>query len=65
MKDEVFIKGELTVLPPRQNFGMQMGEDSYGVVLEFTVTRNLVNRLKYWLFCKFFPFKIVHWDKDK
>lgn len=50
---------KLMELPPPPNFELQTGDLS----LQFTVKRTLLNRLKYWLFCKFFPFKIGRWDK--
>ena len=51
--------------PIRSNFAMQMGEDegpSLGEGFEFTVKKSITNRIRYWLFCKFFPFRIVRWE---
>jgi len=45
------------------NFEMSMGEEEQSLIFSFTVKYNLINRLKYWLFCKFFPFKIVRWER--
>jgi len=35
---------------------------SMAVKFEFTVKKTSLARLKYWLFCKFFPFRIERWD---
>jgi|GEM_PF-3343677 len=48
-------------LPPT-NFEIRMGEGDNSLTFELYVKRGLGNRLKYWLFCKFFPFKISRWD---
>lgn len=45
---------------PKPNFKMSMG-DSGDVVFAFTVRKTLMNRVKYWLFCLFFPFRIKEW----
>ena len=40
-----------------------MGYDNpRSVQFVFTVKKTKLARLKYWLFCKFFPFKIKRWD---
>ena len=36
--------------------------DSGEVTLLQTVKKTIVNRFKYWMLCKFFPFKIKSWD---
>ena len=46
---------------PEPNFAMVMGEGSDSFQFHFRVSRTVINRIKYWLFCKFFPFKIVKW----
>ena len=45
---------------PKPNFKMSMG-DSDDVVFAFTVRKTLKKRVKYWLFCSFFPFRIKEW----
>ncbi|KKM96823.1 hypothetical protein LCGC14_1174250 [marine sediment metagenome] len=50
--------------PPEPNFEMEMGEPGQ-VIWSFRVKKTLINRIRYWLFCKFFPFKIIRWESDK
>lgn len=52
-----------TIKLPKPNFTMRMGEVGNALSFDFQVKRTWLNRLKYWLFCKFFPFKIVRWNK--
>jgi len=51
---------------PTPNFVLvfdDMGYDNpFGIQFEFTVKKTMLARVKYWLFCKFFPFKIKRWD---
>ena len=51
---------------PEPNFVLafdDMGYDNpFGIQFEFTVKKTLLARIKYSLFCKFFPFKIKRWD---
>lgn len=49
-------------LHPHHNFEIRMGEGDIDIAFSFHVEKNLGNRVKYWLFCKFFPFKISRWD---
>lgn len=49
---------------PEPNFVLKMGDGEMDFQLSFCVKKTPLNRLKYWLFCKFFPFKIVKWDKE-
>ena len=53
--------------PQQPNFVLafdDMGYDNpFNIQFEFTVKKTLIARIKYWLFCKFFPFKIRRWDK--
>ncbi len=51
-------------LPPPPNFTMRMGEGVNCVHWAFRVRKTRGNRLKYWLFCKFFPFQIIQWEKE-
>ncbi len=52
--------------PPQPNFVLafdDMGYDnSFGIQFEFTVRKTLKAKIKYWLFCKFFPFKTKRWN---
>jgi len=51
--------------PPKANFELEWGDNSdCAITYCYRVKKNLQNRLKYWLFCKFFPFKIKRWDKE-
>jgi hypothetical protein len=58
----------LYIRPPKCNFILRFDDMGYRgnpvfYQIEFTVEKTLLARLKYWLFCKFFPFKIVKWDE--
>ena len=57
------IKGKIKDPPSIKNFDLSMGEGANAITFHFYVTRNIINRFRYWLFCKFFPFKVVRWDK--
>ena len=46
------------------NFVIQMGEDSLSLSFHYCVNKTMKNRIKYWLFCRFFPFEIVKWERD-
>lgn len=46
--------------PPTPNFELGMGDI---VTFSFRVERTLVNRLKWWIFCKVFPFWVVKWSE--
>lgn len=52
--------------PPKPNFVLRFDDMGYKnpltIRFEFTVKKTRLARLKYWLFCKFFPFKIERWD---
>jgi hypothetical protein len=52
--------------PPKPNFYLRFDDMGYDepsfMVFQFTVKKTLLARLKYWLFCKFFPFKIAKWE---
>ncbi len=50
--------------PPEPNFVMTQGESDSRIRWEFRVKRTLLNRFRYWLFCKFFPFRIVRWASN-
>lgn len=32
------------------------------ILISQNMKRTLVNRFRYWMLCKFFPFKIERWD---
>ena len=53
--------------PPEPNFGLQFDDMGYKeaahIQLNFNVKKTVRARVKYWLFCKCFPFKITRWDK--
>ena len=54
----------ISMEPEREpNFSMEMGDRPCYVRFNFMVNKTIANKLKYWLFCKFFPFRIVKWDK--
>ena len=55
----------LDMTNPNPNFELTMGDDGEDVTFNFRVKKTLLNRLKYWLFCKFFPFRVTRWDKDE
>ena len=47
---------------PKFNFEMKMGKDDGGFSYCFNVKKTILSRVKYWLFCKFFPFRIILWE---
>ena len=47
-----------------KNFDLMMGEGPNSVTFHMYVKPTLIHRFKWWLFCKFFPFKVVRWDKN-
>ena len=50
----------IIVQPPAPNFALAFEDGD--IQFEFTVKKTLRARVKYWLFCKFFPFKVERWD---
>ena len=46
-----------------KNFDLRMGEGSNSVTFHMYVKPTVIHRFKWWLFCKFFPFEVVRWDK--
>ena len=51
-----------TIIPhPDFNFELEMFDD---VIWTFHCHKTLSNRIKYWLFCQFFPSRIKRWDKE-
>ncbi len=59
MEDTGFVIGSF----PTPNFEIEMGAN-FSVRFVFNEKRTLIKRLKWWLFCKFFPFRIVKWDRE-
>ncbi len=47
--------------PPRSNLYLEMVDS--GICFELQAKKTWRNRLKYWLFCQFFPFQVKRWDK--
>ena len=52
---------------PKPNFKLIWGDGKPGIsiVYQFIVPKTWRNRLKWWLFCQFFPFTIGRWDKEQ
>ncbi len=50
------------MMPSNNNFSLTMGEQENKVSFNFQVEKTFKNKIKYWLFCKFFPFKITKWE---
>lgn len=48
---------------PTFNLEISLGGQN-GILFHQNVKRTLVNRFKYWMLCKFFPFKIERWEKE-
>jgi hypothetical protein len=46
--------------PPDPNFFLGFGDNDF-VQLRFHEKRTLTKRIKWWLFCKVFPCRIVEW----
>lgn len=51
------------IKPNIPNFEIEMG-DNISVRFCFNEKKNIIKRIKWWLFCQFFPFKIVKWNKE-
>ena len=47
-------------MPPAPNMELRMGD----IRIHQRVSKTVANRIKYWLFCQFFPFEIIKWDKE-
>ena len=47
--------------PPEPNLTFFMGEGIANLQFQLRVNRTPLNRLKYWLFFRFFPFKLIEW----
>lgn len=51
-------------LPPEGNFHIAFGELSGYMIVKLHVSKTWENRLKWWLFCQFFPGQIIKWEKE-
>ena len=49
---------------PLKNFDLRMGEGPNSVIFHMYVESTVIHRFKWWLFCQFFPFEVVRWDKN-
>lgn len=56
---------EFTINHRVPNFSLRQGDAPGCVEWHFCVKKNLINKIRYWLFCKFFPFKIIKWEDLK
>jgi hypothetical protein len=54
---------EFTIELERNNIQIRFGEHTSKVVFEFIENYTLLNRFKWWLFCKVFPFRIEKFEK--
>ena len=52
---------ELGVIP-EPNLFLCAGEKDSGFVISIRERKTPLKRIKWWLFCKFFPFQIEEWD---
>ena len=55
------LKNELSY--KNSNLVMQLGEETNSIIWSFTVKKTWLNRFKFWIFFKFFPFRLVSWEK--
>jgi len=61
MRDSGFrVVDDASIEAPICNFEMYMG-DQESITFLFYVRKTWVNRVRYWLFFKFFPFKLKRW----
>jgi len=47
--------------PPKPNLYLKMGEGFGSVTIGLIAPRTRINRFKYWMLTKFFPFTIEDW----
>ena len=65
-KDYFYIDGrKFNFNIPEPNFTIQTGEPDNCVQLNFCVSKNILNKIKWKFFCFFFPFKITKWTRRK
>lgn len=50
--------------PPTSNFEMTMGDGLAQIDIQMRVEKTLLNRIKWWLFFQYSPFKLKRWDND-
>lgn len=50
---------------PKPNIELLMGCHTMGAVISFREKKDTVHRLKWWVFCKVFPFEYRWIDGDK
>ena len=56
----------IRVTLPKVNLVLQIADNPSFLRFEFYVKKTLLNRFKFWMFCRFFPFKIIEWEaKEK
>lgn len=49
------------VSEPEPNFELQFGDPGLDLVVCFGVRKTVMNRIKWWVFCKVFPCRIKSW----
>ena len=54
----------INVKMPEPNFEMQSGDIPKCLRISLSVKKTIRNRIKWWLFFQFFPFKLLRWDKE-
>ena len=47
---------------PKPNFSLGFGEGFHNLQVHLSVHKTPINRIKWWLFCKVFPCRIVRWE---
>ena len=58
---------EFTVLDgnikqPEVNIEIRWGDDPENIRFHFYAKKTTLNRIKYWLLCQFFPYRIERWE---
>ena len=46
---------------PEPNFVLRLGEPELDIKIAFRVKRTWLNRAKWWVFCRVFPFTVEEW----
>ena len=49
-------------ISPEPRFNFEIAFAPGDIVLNANIKRTILNRFRYWMPCKFFPFKIKRWD---
>lgn len=47
---------------PKTNFELEFGNAPNHILINFTVKKTLINRLKWFLFCLVFPCRVRRWE---